>query len=122
MEKKIPMSSKLPVFLSLAVLATVAGSAQDHEVNRDNVPIYRLTVVERTVDAVNYRYRHGPTKIDFRGTVLMPLAKGDAVIESKSGRTDIEAHFEKLEAPTRFGAEYLTYVIWAITPEGHAKN
>ena len=72
--------------------------------------------------AVDYQYRGGPTPIDFRGTVLLPKSKGDAIVESKAGRTDVDARFQNLEAPTRFGGEYLTYVLWAITPEGHAKN
>ena len=122
MEKKIPMSTQLPVVTALVFLTAAAAFPQDQNDSRGNAPIYRLTVVERTLDAVNYRYRNGPTKIDFRGTVLLPLAKGDAVVESKSGRTDIEAHFERLVPPTRYGNEYLAYVIWAITPEGHAKN
>jgi outer membrane protein OmpA-like peptidoglycan-associated protein len=79
-------------------------------------------VVERTVKAVDYQYRRGPTPIDFRGTVLLPKAKGDAMVESKSGRTEIDVRFDHVEAPSRFGSEYLTYVLWAITPEGHAKN
>jgi flagellar motor protein MotB len=86
------------------------------------VPIYNVTVTERTVKAINYQYRNGPTPIDFRGTVLLPEAKGDAVVESKAGRTEIDAHVDHLPAPTRFGHEYLTYVLWAITPEGHPKN
>src|SRR5277367_4654424 len=85
-------------------------------------PIYNVTVTERTVKAINYQYRSGPTQIDFRGTVLLPEAKGDAVVESKAGRTEIDAHVDHLPAPTRFGREYLTYVLWAITPEGHPKN
>jgi len=116
------MRTQFTAVMAVAFFIVPAGFSQDQKGNRENVPIYRLTVVERTVDAVNYRYRNGPTKIDFRGTVLLPLAKGDAIIESKSGRTDIEAHFEKLLPPTGFGTEYLTYVVWAITPEGHAKN
>lgn len=87
-----------------------------------NVPLYRVTVIERTVKAVNYQYRSGPTQIDFRGTVLMPEARGQAIVESKAGRTEIDAHFERLRAPAGYGQEYLTYVLWAITPEGHAKN
>jgi len=87
-----------------------------------SAPIYNVTVVGRTVDAVNYQYRSVPTQIDFRGTVLLPQAKGNAVVESKTGRTDIDAHFEHLAPPQQFGAEYLTYVLWAITPEGQAKN
>jgi flagellar motor protein MotB len=95
----------------------ITASAQ-----QQTVPIYRVTVVERSVNAVNYQYRAGPTAIDFRGTVLLPHAKGEAQVESKSGRTEIEARFDHLEPPTRFGAEYLTYVLWAITPDGHARS
>src|SRR5215471_4860330 len=86
------------------------------------VPIYRVTVVERTVKAVNYQYRGGQSRIDFAGTVLLPEAKGEAVVECKGGRTEIDAKFSHVVAPARFGREYLTYVLWAITPEGHAKN
>jgi outer membrane protein OmpA-like peptidoglycan-associated protein len=87
-----------------------------------SVPIYQVTVIERTVKAVNYQYRGGQTRIDFAGTVLLPEAKGEAIVESKAGRTEIDARFSRVAAPTRFGREYLTYVLWAITPEGHAKN
>jgi flagellar motor protein MotB len=80
-------------------------------------------VIERTVKAVNYQYRNGqPTQIDFRGTVLLPQSRGQAAVESKAGRTEIDAKFDHVAAPSRFGNEYLTYVLWAITPEGHAKN
>lgn len=85
-------------------------------------PIYKVTVVERTTKAINYRYRSGPTEIDFRGTVLLPQAKGSATVESKQGRTEIDARFEKLNAPGRFGREYLTYVLWALTPDGRPHN
>ena len=88
----------------------------------DPQPIYRVTVVSRTLPAVNYEHRGGPTRIDFQGTVLLPRAKGDAVVESKRGRLVIDARFDHVEAPTRFGREYLTYVLWAITPEGRPHN
>lgn len=100
----------------------MAAWCQNRPADHPNVPIYSVTVVERTVKAVDYQYRGGPTGIDFRGTVLLPKAKGDAMVESKAGRTEIDARFDHVEAPTRFGPEYLTYVLWAITPEGHAKN
>ena len=86
------------------------------------VPLYKVTVVEHSLQAVNYQYRSIPTEIDFRGTVLLPTAKGHATIESKRGRTDIEAKFEKLTPPTPFGRQYLTYVLWAISPEGAPHN
>lgn len=116
------MVSKLAVLITLGLIGTIASWSQTQPVDQEKVPIYRVTVIERTVKAVDYQYRGGPTSIDFRGTVLLPKAKGDAMVESKAGRTEIDAKFDHVEAPTRFGAEYLTYVLWAITPEGHAKN
>src|SRR5712692_2227002 len=87
-----------------------------------SVPVYRITVVARTTKAVNYHHRSGSTKIDFRGTALMPEARGDAKVESKQGVIKIDADMEKLQPATKFGPEYLTYVMWAITPEGRATN
>lgn len=85
-------------------------------------PIYSVTVVSRTTKAINYQYRGGPTRIDFRGTVLLPAGKGQATVESQRGRTEIQASFENLTAPTQYGREYLTYTLWAITPEGGPRN
>ncbi len=85
-------------------------------------PIYRVTVVSRNLEAVNYEHRGGPTSIDFQGTVLLPHAKGSAVVESHRGSVAIDAKFDHLEPPTRFGREYLTYVLWAISPEGKPTN
>jgi outer membrane protein OmpA-like peptidoglycan-associated protein len=87
------------------------------------VPVYKVTVVERSLQAVNYQYRLGqPTEIDFKGTVLLPNSKGHAFVESKRGRTEIDAKFDKLTPPTPFGRQYLTYVLWAISPEGAPHN
>jgi outer membrane protein OmpA-like peptidoglycan-associated protein len=87
-------------------------------------PIYKITinVVERKATAINYRHRSGATKIDFRGTPLMPAARGEAKVESKQGYIEIEVEFDGLQSATRFGPEFLTYVMWAITPEGRATN
>ena len=87
-----------------------------------SMPIYRITVVERTTKAVNYNHRGGATKIDFLGTPLLPKAHGEAKVESKQGYIEIEVEFRNLQPATAYGAEYLTYVLWAITPEGRATN
>jgi outer membrane protein OmpA-like peptidoglycan-associated protein len=87
-----------------------------------SVPTYRVTVTERTMKAINYRHRSGATKIDFRGTDLLPNAHGQAKVESKQGYIEIEVEFDKLQPATKYGAEYLTYVLWAITPEGRTSN
>jgi outer membrane protein OmpA-like peptidoglycan-associated protein len=87
-----------------------------------SMPIYRVTVVARTMKAINYNHRSGATRIDFRGTALLPDAHGEASVESKQGVIKIDARMEKLQPATDFGYEYLTYVMWAITPEGRATN
>src|SRR5271157_3607550 len=84
---------------------------------QESSPLYRVTVVERTTKAINYRHLSGPTKIDFRGTVLSPLMQGQARVEGKKGVVRIQAQFEKMEPASRFGPEFLTYVLWAISPE-----
>src|SRR6266853_883126 len=85
-------------------------------------PIYRVSVTERTAKAISYQHRSGATKIDFRGTALMPNAHGQAKVESKQGYIEIEVEFRNLPEATQFGTEYLTYVLWAITPEGRTSN
>ena len=113
------------VFFAVLVSLGAAGLAQAQTtVTSDNnqTPDYRVNVVSRTTRAVSYRHRSGSTKIDFQGTDLMPAAAGEAKVESKRGTMSIEAEFSGLDRPTSFGTEYLTYVLWAISPEGRPVN
>jgi outer membrane protein OmpA-like peptidoglycan-associated protein len=87
-----------------------------------SLPIYRVTVVARSMKAINYNHRSGSTEIGFKGTALMPQAVGNVKVESKQGVIKINADMRKMEPATKFGPEYLTYVMWAITPEGRATN
>ncbi len=87
-----------------------------------HTPTFRVTVVSRSVKAVNYKHRGGATKLDFAGTDLMPEANGQAKVESKKGYIEIEVEFGNLQKPTTFGNEYLTYILWAISPEGRTVN
>jgi outer membrane protein OmpA-like peptidoglycan-associated protein len=86
------------------------------------VPLYKVTIVQSSAQAINYRYLKSSTMIDFKGTVLLAGAKGSAEVKSKAGATEIDAEFENLPAATQFGAAYLTYVLWAISPEGRSSN
>src|ERR1041385_5960327 len=79
-------------------------------------PIYQVTIVSRTTQAINYGHRTYPTKIDFKGTPLLPKARGEATIESKRGSVLIDAKFERVDPPTQYGPQFLTYVMWAISP------
>ncbi len=85
-------------------------------------PLYQVTVVQTPAQAINYRNLNGSVNIDFKGTVLLPAAKGYAVIKNKAGIIGIQARIENLTTPTQFGSEYLTYVLWAISPDGRATN
>ncbi|HET7150469.1 MAG TPA: OmpA family protein [Candidatus Acidoferrum sp.] len=78
--------------------------------------------VSRTTKAVNYRRHGGAIKIDFQGTELMQQATGEARVQNKGNRVEIEARFMGIDDATKFGLEYLTYVLWAVSPEGRAVN
>ncbi len=84
--------------------------------------IFRVNVTSRTVQAIDYQHRSGSTMLDFAGTSLMPSANGEAKVESKKGYIAIDVEFANLQKPTTFGNEYLTYILWAISPEGRAVN
>jgi outer membrane protein OmpA-like peptidoglycan-associated protein len=114
--------------ITLTVVVSLGASARAQSptpmpANSINpTPTYRINVVSRTTQAVSYKHRSGATKINFQGTDLMPAATGQAKIESKRGAMKIEAEFGGLGRPGSFGNEYLTYVLWAISPEGRPIN
>ena len=107
------------------MLAQVPNPTQQRPAPPDadqSTPVFRVTVVSRTTKAINYHHRTGTTHIDFRGTALMPDAKGEASVESRLGSTKVETHLEHMTPASQYGPEYMTYVLWAITPEGRATN
>jgi outer membrane protein OmpA-like peptidoglycan-associated protein len=108
--------------LSLSAFAQTNSSIALAVEPMTTTPTFRVTVISRSVQAVNYQHRSGSSKLDFAGTDLMPSANGVAEVNSKRGSIAIEAEFGDLQKPTTFGNEYLTYVLWAISPEGRAVN
>jgi outer membrane protein OmpA-like peptidoglycan-associated protein len=120
------------VFLVAAMPLAIAQSADqstqqspgtNYQVEQlPQTPVYRVTVTARSTEAINYRGHNGNTKIDFAGSRLAPEAYGDAKIESHTNGLGISASFYNLPPARSFGPEYLTYVLWAITPEGRAQN
>ena len=109
-------------FFSYLVIPLAMAVAAASPADERDAPIYRITVVQRSLPAVNYGHRSGPTKVDFRGTVLAPETHGNATIEAKVGAATIHAKLAGLDAPTKFGPQYLTYVMWAISPEGQTER
>ena len=85
-------------------------------------PLFKVEVVSRSISAVSYRNRSGWTKVDLQGTALSPQAKGSAEVNSRLGHMEIKLNVKDLPAANSFGPLFLTYVLWAITPDGHADN
>jgi outer membrane protein OmpA-like peptidoglycan-associated protein len=116
------------LFASIAILVPssrsggIPQSSQDAAIRADQKSMYQMILVDRTVKAVKYAHRSGSTKIDFEGTDLMANARGEAKVDSHRGSIEIEVEFSNVQKPTTFGGEYLTYVLWAISPEGRAVN
>ena len=86
------------------------------------MPTYVVSETSRTVEAIDYQHRGGASDVDLAGTALLPSADGKAKVRTKRGTMEVEAEFGNLQSPTTFGTEYLTYVLWAISPDGHAVN
>ena len=122
------MKTTVLVFLTLGLLCaqtpnpTQPQAAFTPPENGQPTPIFNVTVISRTTTAVNYHHRSGSTHIDFRGTELMPSARGEARVESQLGSTRIDTSLNHLTPASQFGPEYLTYVLWGVSPEGRAVN
>ncbi|HTS37044.1 MAG TPA: OmpA family protein [Candidatus Solibacter sp.] len=128
---------RICLFLAVALCCTLSMCAQDNQSapaqqpadqpnppveQMDKMPLFKVTVVARTTKAVNYRHRGGSTTVDLKGTDRLPEASGRAKVDGKAGRLAISAEISHMRPATSFGAQYLTYVLWAITPEGRAVN
>lgn len=102
-------------------MQTIKNGGQQQE-GYKSTPLFKVQVVSRSVQAVSYRDRSGWTKIDFQGTSLAPEAKGTAQVRGELGHVTIKVDVKDLPAARTFGPLYLTYVLWAITPDGHPSN
>ncbi len=110
--------------LVLSVLGFTSASLLTAQEPATDAPIavFKANAVAKSTKAINYRHRSGSTEIDFAGTAIMPGAKGHARVDSRQGAISIDANFRDVGAATQFGVEYLTYVLWAVSPEGRPKN
>jgi outer membrane protein OmpA-like peptidoglycan-associated protein len=118
-------STAIILLFSAAVYGQIPNPVQRGALPRNangSEPIFSVDVTSRSVRAVNYHNRQGTTHIDFRGTALMPESRGEASVSANTGATKMSLKFDRLSNPAQFGPEYLTYVLWAITPEGRAER
>jgi outer membrane protein OmpA-like peptidoglycan-associated protein len=119
---KIALYMFLPVVLCAQDRNPLKNTPQPADPQSGATPIFRVEVVSRSIAAVSYRNRSGWTKVDFQGTSLAPAAKGTADVNSRLGHMEVKVDIKGLPAARQFGPLYLTYVLWAITPEGHSAN
>lgn len=112
----------LAAHLASAQVPNPTSQTQQQPIQMADTPIFRVQVVARTTQAVNYLHRGGTTTIGFEGTALLAAARGSAKVESERGDTKISAEFKNLTPASSFGPEYLTYVLWAISPDGRPVN
>src|ERR1700730_6409303 len=117
-------TSRVTLAVVLALSVPVLAQAQTHAPAEPGnpTPSFHVNVVSRTALAVNYGHRGAYTRINFKGTDLMPDAQGAATGQSQRGNTKVVIELQGLQKPTSFGNEYLTYVVWAISPEGRPVN
>jgi len=122
----IPLATALLVAQSTTASAARprSGPSQNPMVTAQpgSVPLYRVVVVQGSARAINYRNLKHSTEIDMLGTVLVPNASGEAKVKSEDGGIQITAKFKNLPPASTFGGEFLTYVLWGISPEGRATN
>jgi flagellar motor protein MotB len=116
------MYSQSAAFGIVLAVFSLSAPAQSPPEQRAAQPLYQVTIVSRTTRAINYGYLSAPTRIGFRGTPVAPSAKGTATIEPGRGATQVNMRVDELPPPGRFGPQYLTYVVWAISPDGRAQN
>src|SRR5258707_7243317 len=100
-------SITLSVVMALGASALAQAQTQAPADSGNPTPTYRINVVSRTTRAVSYRHRSGATKINFRGTDLMPAAAGETKVESKRGALEVEVEISRLDRPTSFGDQHL---------------
>lgn len=110
--------------LATMALAQVPNPTQTNspDTSRDGIPIFRTTVVSKSIKSINYHHRQGSTVVGLEGSADMPKAVGEVKVDSKTGATKIQVDVDKMPAAQTLGDDLLTYVVWAITPEGRAEN
>jgi outer membrane protein OmpA-like peptidoglycan-associated protein len=103
-------------------LAIPGSAAQTGKVDSRLSVTASMNLVDRTIKTINYQHRNGSTKIELYGTILLPAFHGEARVENRRTYSEIEVVFRNLQSATHFGPEFITYVLWAVSPEGRPTN
>ncbi len=79
-------------------------------------------VISGTVAAIGYPVGGGGTKVTMVATPAAPQTSGEARVDAKVGGTQVSLKVAGMPQPTVLGAEFLTYVLWTVTPDGTTTN
>jgi len=104
----------------LCLIAISFAASADSAQVQQSVPDSNLTT--KSIKAIGYKVGGGSTKVDLKGTELMAAASGEAKVEARPGATTIEVSVIGMTQPSTLGAEFLTYVLWVVTPDGRSGN
>jgi len=110
------------IFAALIFATLGATGVPAHARTSQDVPASGL--ISKSTTAIGFTVGGGSTKVDLKGSELMPQANGEAKVQAKAkaGLTNIDVTVKALTPPSKLGAEYLTFVLWTVTPEGHTGN
>jgi len=103
-------------------LISTVGLAAVSIAHAQSPPVPARDLVSKSIKAVSYTVGGGSTTVDLRSTSLIPPATGEAVVKAEKGVTKVEASVIGLAEPSRLGTEFLTYVLWVVSPEGRFSN
>jgi outer membrane protein OmpA-like peptidoglycan-associated protein len=117
--KKLSLAIVFFIGAALACAQTAAYGSSAQSAASTSAP---ASTVSRTTKAMHYRLQGGQTKVDFHGTDLLQGAQGEAKVEGKKTNFEVDAKFQGMEDATKFGLEYLTYVLWVVSPQGRPVN
>ena len=82
------------------------------------------SLISKSTVAIGFTVGGGSTKVDMTGTESTPQATGEAKVQARAnaGLTNIELTVKGMTPPSKLGAEYLTFVLWVVTPDGRTGN
>src|SRR6476659_8789117 len=84
--------------------------------------VFAQSDLERKTIAITYPLEETIT-VKLRGTTLLPRLKGEAKVRRAGRRgTRVELSIDDLPRASELGGIYTTYVLWAISPDGHVDN
>jgi outer membrane protein OmpA-like peptidoglycan-associated protein len=112
----------LPGLILLGCCSLLGRPSTATPAQKTRPPAYRMRVMSRPLEVMHYRHHGAPTVVDFVGTALMPKAHGEAKVYRGDQGFVIETEMEHMDPAAQFGTRYMTYVLWALAPDGRAHN